>query len=183
MHAICISDKSFVQLERHTFNRNRVMSKTRFTYMVLYKVITEKRKTSPDYMADKTRNSSTYVWNRQKLCAQKTNLLDSQSKHQNTFLLWKLSLLYIQHWHFFLPHEGKVSLSSRFAVSSEKLAGRCLILSWPSTWQYFSRIITTNLEFDHIQSGKQLKPPSLPLVFIVCSLCRAVPSLAVRHFW
>ena len=66
MHAICIPDTSFVQLERHTFNRNRVTSKTNFSYMVLCTVITEKRKTSPDYMADKT-YSLTFVWNRQKL--------------------------------------------------------------------------------------------------------------------
>ena len=67
MHAICITDKSFVQLVQHTFNRNRVTSKTKFSYMMLYKVITEKRKMSPDYMAAKTCNSSTSVWNRQKL--------------------------------------------------------------------------------------------------------------------
>ena len=41
---ICIIDTSFVQLERHTFNRNGVTSKTKFSYMVLYTVITEKRK-------------------------------------------------------------------------------------------------------------------------------------------
>ena len=58
-----------------------------------------------------------------------------------------------------------------FAAFSEKLAGRCWILLWSSIWQWILRIIIIILKFDHIQICKQLKQPSLPLVFIVCSLC------------
>ena len=38
MHDICISDKLFVQLQRHTSNRNGVTSTTKSSYTV-YKVM------------------------------------------------------------------------------------------------------------------------------------------------
>lgn len=70
MHAMSISDKSFLHLQWQTFNRNGLMSKTNFNYTKLYEVITVKeRETSPaliDKMADKTCDSSSPVWNRQK---------------------------------------------------------------------------------------------------------------------
>ena len=89
MHAIRISDKSFVQLQRHTFNRNGVTSRTKFSY--IYSVSSYTKRLQKNKEAE--------------LCAQKTDLFCSQSKHQNVFLLRKLSVLYILHWCFFSPHE------------------------------------------------------------------------------
>ena len=45
MHAICISDKSFVQLQRHTFNRNGVTSRTKFSYTGYQAIQSDYRKT------------------------------------------------------------------------------------------------------------------------------------------
>ena len=44
IRAIGISDTSFLQLQRHTFNVNGVTGKTKLSYTELYKANTEKRK-------------------------------------------------------------------------------------------------------------------------------------------
>ena len=45
MHAIRISDKSFVQLQRHMFNRNGVTSRTKFSYTGYQVIQSDYRKT------------------------------------------------------------------------------------------------------------------------------------------
>lgn len=90
MHAICI----------------RVTRKTKFSYAKLYKTITAKqREMSPlfiDKMADKIGDSSCSLWYRQKLgSAHRNRSLGFTVHQQNTFFLWKLSLLYSLQWCFF----------------------------------------------------------------------------------
>ena len=118
MHAICIDDKSFVQLQRHTFNRNRVTSETKSSYTV-YKVkqsdYRKRRKTSPNFideMADKSCNSSTSVLNRQKLSSahRKWISLVHSPSIRTSFFWGSSSCCIFYSGASFHPVKGKLSL-------------------------------------------------------------------------
>ena len=115
MHVISISDKSFLHLQWHNFNRNGLMIKTNFNYTKLYEVITVKeRETSPaliDNMADRV----PYGTGRSRALRIKKDLLDSQSKQQYAFSV-KLSLLYFPHWCFFCDGKGNLPCRKQLIV-------------------------------------------------------------------
>ena len=49
------------------------------------------------------------------------------------------------------PEKGNVSQKGAYVTAfSEEFVRCCLILSQSSVWQYFERIVTIILEFDHI---------------------------------